>query len=101
MNNCLFRDKGEKDQDIWDELNGIFDPNPCLKILSSKLSRWLVILDVMLDIGVSRLPPLFLHGGMETEFHEFVSILNRCNTHLKELSVTFQVRHINLLLYIR
>lgn len=45
----------------------------------------------MLDVGVNRLPPLFLEGGMELEFREFVSILSRCNTHLKGLSITFQV----------
>lgn len=45
----------------------------------------------MLDVGVNRLPPLVLDGGMELEFHEFVSILSRCNTHLKGLSITFQV----------
>lgn len=66
--------------------------NPNLKLLSAKLSRWLIIVNAMLDIGVNRLPPLYLHGGMEKEFHEFVSTLNHCNTHLKELSVTFQVR---------
>lgn len=46
----------------------------------------------MLDIGISRLPPLFFHGGMEREFHIFVSMLKDYNTHLKELSLTFQVR---------
>lgn len=86
------RDNGEKDREIWNELNGVLDPHPYLKILSVKLSRWLVIVNAMLDIGVSRLPPLFLYGGMDMEFHEFVSVLSRCNTHLKELSVTFQVR---------
>lgn len=45
----------------------------------------------MLDVGVIRLPPLILDGGMEQEFREFVSILSRCNTHLKGLSITFQV----------
>jgi len=69
----------------------MIDTNPYIKILSVKLSMWLIILNSMLDIGVARLPPLFLHGGMETEFQEFVSTLNRNNTHLKELSVTFQV----------
>lgn len=88
----MFRDNGEKDREIWDELNGVFDKNPNLKLLSAKLSRWLVIVNAMLDVGVNRLPPLFLYGGMEKEFHEFVSTLYRCNTHLKELSVTFQVR---------
>jgi len=58
----------------------------------SKMNRWLVIVNAMLDVGVNRLPPLFLHGGMEKEFHSFVSMLNDHNTHLKELSVTFQVR---------
>lgn len=88
----LFRDKGDKDREIWDELNGVFNPNPYLTILKAKLSRWLIILDAMLDIGVSRLPVLYLHGGMEKEFHEFVLILNRSNTHLKELSMIFQVQ---------
>jgi len=69
----------------------MIDTNPYIKILSVKLSMWLIILNALLDIGVARLPPLFLHAGMETEFQEFVSILNRNNTHLKELSVTFQV----------
>lgn len=63
-----------------------------MKILSVKLRRWLIIVNAMLDIGVSRLPPLFLYGGMDAEFDEFVTVLSRCNTHLKELSVIFQVR---------
>jgi len=69
----------------------LIDTNPYIKILSAKLSMWLIILNAMLDIGVARLPHLFLYAGMETEFQEFVSILNRNNTHLKELSLTFLV----------
>jgi len=69
----------------------MIDTNPYIRILNAKLNMWLIILNAMLDIGVARLPPLFLLGGMELGFQEFVSILNRNNTHLKELSVTFQV----------
>lgn len=46
----------------------------------------------MLDVGVSRLPHLYFYCGMENEFHKFILMLNIYNTHLKELSVTFQVR---------
>lgn len=60
--------------------------------MGAKITKWLIILNAMLDIGVSRLPPLCFYSGMETEFHEFVSILNNSNVHLKELSVNFQVR---------
>ncbi|KAF0766196.1 Uncharacterized protein FWK35_00011484 [Aphis craccivora] len=88
----ILLDDGEKDHEIWDRLNFVMiDTNPYLKILNAKLNMWLIILNAMLDIGVSRLPPLFLLGGMELGFQEFVSILNRNNTHLKELSVTFQM----------
>jgi len=89
----LFRDNGEKDREIWDELNGVYGTSPFAKISSAKLSRWLVIVNAMLDVGVNRLPHLCLYGGMEKEFHEYVSILSRCNTHLKEFSVHFQVRY--------
>lgn len=86
-----FRDNGERDREIWDELNGQFDANPIAKISSAKLTRWLSIANVMLDVGVNSLPPLFFFGGMDIEFNEFVSILSCCNTHLKELYVTFHV----------
>lgn len=57
-----------------------------------KLNKWLIILNAMLDIGVSRLPPLCFYSGMESEFLEFVSILKNSNVHFKELSLNFQVR---------
>lgn len=46
----------------------------------------------MLDVGVNRLPPIFICGGMELELKNFVNILYRHKTHLKELSVYFQVK---------
>lgn len=70
----------------------MFDTNPFLQIMNVKLRTWLVILNAMLDIGVNSLPRLCLHGGMENEFRDFVTILSRYNAHLKELSVHFQVR---------
>lgn len=88
----IFRDNGERDREIWNELNGQFDENPFMRLSGSKLNRWLIIANVMLDVGVNSLPPLYFYGGMEREFDEFVSILSSCNTHLKELYVTFQVR---------
>ncbi|XP_050533973.1 uncharacterized protein LOC126901518 isoform X2 [Daktulosphaira vitifoliae] len=84
-------DKGEADKHIWNELNGVIDTNPILKIMNAQFNRWLIILNAMLDVGVTRLPSLYFYSGMEAEFHDFVLILNRCNTHLKELSLTFQM----------
>lgn len=47
----------------------------------------------MLNVGISRLPHLLICGGMELELEKFVSILHDRKTHLKELSIFFQVRN--------
>jgi len=53
-----------------------------------QIKKWLVIANTMLDIGVDRLPHLFLY---QEELHTFFSVLHDYKTHLKKLSVTFQV----------
>lgn len=93
----LFRYCGKNECEKWYEFNGIHGANSCTKPTGELLSKWLVVVNVMLDVGVSQLPHLGLHGTMENEFNHFVSTLRRCNARLKELSVHFQVRYSCLL----
>jgi len=60
---------------------------PALNTIQNK--KWLVIANTMLDVGIDRLPPLFLY---QKELNTFFSMLHDFNPHLKELSVTLQVR---------
>ncbi|XP_025418071.1 uncharacterized protein LOC112688877 isoform X2 [Sipha flava] len=88
-------DNGEKDHQIWHELDGVFDRNPYLRLICSQIRRWLVIASTMLDVGVHRLPPIVFEGYMEREFHDFVSLLSRCDTHLRGLCITFMMSNKN------
>lgn len=88
-----FRDNGLKDKEIKEDIERVDCSNYCVRLLSAQLKRWLVIVDAMLDSGVSELPDVWLTDYIDNQFYQFVSILSRRNPHLKILSVNLRVRY--------
>lgn len=82
---------GKTECESWYEFSGIHGANICIKPSGHLLRKWLVVMNIMLDVGVYQLPHLDLHGTMENELNQYVSTLRRCNARLKEFSVHLQM----------